>query len=273
MNRLHYITFIISLLLFSGCEEVVDVNLDTAAPRLVVEASINWVKGTEGNVQTIRLTTTTGYYNTEIPQVTDAAVSVTNSAGTVFTFDNVADTGNYTCTNFIPQLGESYTLTVIRGDEVYTAVETLFAVPDIARVEQDNEGGFLGDEVEIRFFFQDNGAENNWYMNRFDTAVLAFPEYDVLDDEFTQGNEMFSILSDEDLAPGDVVDIKLYGTSERFYNYMEILLSVSEGGGGGPFSTTPSTVRGNLVNQTNEANYALGYFRLSEVATLQYTVQ
>jgi len=273
MKKLLYITFILSTFIFTGCEEVIDVDLDTAAPRLVVEASIDWVKGTPGNQQTIRLTTTTGYYATEIPPVSNATVFITNSAGTIFNFTENPGTGYYVCNNFEPVINQAYTLTVIDGDQTYTAVETLYAVPEIGQLQQNNEGGFLGDEIEVRFFFQDNGAEDNWYMTRFDTGIIPYPDYDVEDDNFTQGNEMFSFFSDEDLAAGQVLDIKLYGISQRFYNYMSILLSVSGDGGGGPFSTPPSTVRGNLVNQANEANYALGYFRLSEVDTLQYTVQ
>jgi hypothetical protein len=53
---------------------------------------------------------------------------------------------------------------------------------------------------------------------------------------------------------------------------MGILLPVAEGGAG-PWSTTPVNVRGNIVNQTNHANFALGYFRLCEVDRLEYIVQ
>lgn len=273
MKKLLYITCILSTLVFTGCEEVVDVDLDTAAPRLVVEASINWTKGTAGNEQTVRLSTTAGYYQTEVPAVSNATVFITNSTGTVFNFTETPGTGYYVCNNFEPVINETYTLTVINGDETYTATESLYAVPEIGTIQQDNEGGFLGDEIEVRFFFQDNGAEDNWYMTRFAADVFPYPDYDVEDDNFTQGNEMFSFISDEDFASGQVLDIKLYGISERYYNYMQILLNVAGGGGGGPFETPPATVHGNLVNQTNEANYALGYFRLSEVDALLYTIQ
>jgi len=272
MKKLLYITLILSSLIFTGCEEVVDIDLDTAAPRLVVDASINWVKGTPGNVQSIKLTTTTGYYETEVPAVSNATVFITNSTGAIFNFNEVPGTGTYTCQNFEPQINETYVLTVVNGDQTYTATEKLFAVPEIGDIQQNNEGGFLGDEIEVRFFFQDNGAEDNWYMVRYDTAILPFPEYDIMDDSFTQGNQMFNFFSDEDLASGQLLDIKLFGTSERYYNYMAILLEIS-GGGGGPFATPPSTVRGNLVNQTDEANYALGYFRLSETDVVQYIVE
>jgi len=272
--------YIIHLLLlcfvsfFISCEEVVEVDLNTAPPKLVVDASINWVKGTDGSQQTIKLTTTTGYYSTTIPVVSGAAVFVTNSEGTVFDFIETLGTGEYVCTNFIPEIGETYTLTVINGGQTYTATETLYAVPDIAYTEQDNEGGFLGENVEVRFFFQDEVNVENFYMVRFDAGVLPYPDYDVFDDRFNANNEMFGIFSDEDLAAGQLLNIKLFGVSEQYYNYMAILINLAEGGsGGGPFSTPPVTVRGNVVNQTNEADYALGYFRLSEVDTLDYTVE
>lgn len=262
------------LALFTSCEEVVEVDLTTAPPRLVIDASINWVKGTDGSQQTIKLTTTTGYYDTVIPVVSGATVYVTNSEGTVFDFTETPGTGQYVCNNFIPVIGQTYTLTVINAGQTYTATETLYAVPDILYTTQDNEGGFFNEDIEVRFYFQDEQNVDNFYMVRFDTPVMPYPDYDVFDDRFNTNNEMFGIYSHEDLAPGHLLNIKLYGISERYYNYMFILINLAEGGsGGGPFQTPPSTVRGNIINQTNEDDYALGYFRLSEVDTLDYTVQ
>ena len=84
---------------------------------------------------------------------------------------------------------------------------------------------------------------------------------------------MFNFYSDEDLEPGDVIGIRFHSISQRYYNYIVQLTSIAGGGGGGPFQTPPTTVRGNLVNQNNIDNYALGYFRLCEVEVLEYTIQ
>lgn len=272
MKKIFYILPILTLLLLTSCEEVVDVNLDTAPPRLVVDASLDWIKGTPGNVQTIKLTTTTGYYESEVPVVSNAIVTVANSAGTLFTFTETTGTGEYVCNNFEPIIGETYTLTVITGNQTYTAVETLFPIPDITTVHQVNEGGFLGDETEVRFYFMDDAGADNYYMVRFDTEILPYPDYDVFDDEFTQGNEMFGIFSDDDLEAGQTLGISLFSISQRYKNYMDKLLEIAGGDGGGPFTTTPAGVRGNLVNQTDINNYALGYFRVTQVDTLQYTI-
>lgn len=271
MKKIFYILIVLPLFILTGCEEVVDVDLETAAPRLVVDASIDWIKGTSGNEQTITLTTTTGYYESEVPVVSNAVVTVTNSAGTVYEFTETPGTGQYVCQYFLPEVGETYTLLINYDGQTYTATETLVDVPDITSIAQTDDGGFLGDETEVRFFFNDNADEENYYMSRYIADFLGYPDYDVMEDRFSNGNEMFNFLSDEDMNAGDTIDIRLYGISKQYYNYMAKLLEVADGGG--PFSTTPGKVRGNMVNQTNEDNYALGYFRLGSVYAVTYQVQ
>ena len=274
MNKLFLILSIISVLSLSSCEEVVKVDLDTAAPKLVIDASINWEKGTTGNQQTVKLSTTTGFYSNVIPSVSGAIVYITNASNTVFNFtEDVPNTGLYVCTNFVPIIGENYVLTVNYSGQTYSASEKMIAVPDITTISQRNDAGFNGSDIEVKFNFQDNGMENNSYMSRFLTTVNAFPEYEVFDDRFQQGNQIFGLYINSDLNSGDTIDYTLYGISTQYYNYMNILLGIAGTNGGSPFQTPPATVRGNIVNQTNEDNYCLGYFRLCEVDKLQYVVQ
>jgi hypothetical protein len=274
MKNIKYILLVITGLLLTSCEEVVELDLDTAAPRLVVEASIDWIKGTDGSQQKVKLTTTAGYYDEEVPVVSGATVFITNSTNTIFDFTETPGTGEYVCDNFVPQIGETYVLTVMHDGETYTASETLYAAPDITNVIQDDEGGFLNEDIEIRFFFMDNGLEENYYLAKFNAEVMPYADYDVLEDEFFQGNEMFDFIDHEDFKPGQVVGIKLFGISQRYSEYMNKIISMVEGGAGsGPFQTPPVNVRGNLVNQTKESNFALGYFRLGEVDTVDYTIQ
>ncbi|MBL7712163.1 MAG: hypothetical protein JNL13_06860, partial [Chitinophagaceae bacterium] len=53
---------VLPCVLLLSCTKVVVVDLKTAEPKLVVDASIDWVKGTPGHEQQIKLSTTTGYY-------------------------------------------------------------------------------------------------------------------------------------------------------------------------------------------------------------------
>ena len=262
---------IIGFLIIS-CEDVIDADLNTAAPRLVIDASIDWIKGTAGNEQKIVLSTTTGYYSPTFPSVSGAVITVTNTAGIIFTFAESGTTGEYICTDFQPLMGDSYQMKIVLNGETYTATETLTPAPDIMEtIEQDNDGGF-GDEKEITFYYQDDPAVRNYYLFGVRSQRVAFPQYEVEDDEDSQGNIVPEYYSHEDLKPGDVVNIRLYGISEHYYNYMNKLI-IASGAEAGPWPATPSAVRGNIVNQSNSQNFAFGYFRAAEVAIRDYTIQ
>jgi len=259
---------------FTSCEDVVNVDLEEAAPRLVVDAAINWQKGTAGNTQKIKLSTSTGYFNSSIPTVSGAVVNIKNSLGTTFDFlETTPGTGEYICSTFIPTLNETYTLTVVANGQTLTATETLKPVPQIDKIEQQIKPGFgdEGDVIEVRTYFTDSGFTHDFYMVRFKATHKAIPEFNIDDDEFFQGNQVFALYRDEDLEVGDQLDITLYGISERYSNYMNILLGIADGGG--PFSVPPATLRSNIVNQTDFDNYVFGYFTLSETDHINYTVE
>jgi hypothetical protein len=97
--------------------------------------------------------------------------------------------------------------------------------------------------------------------------------YYVDEDEFFNGNEFFSISQNDELEPGDQIEISHYGISKTYYNYMSVLVSIAGNNGGGPFQSPPATVRGNIINTTDAANYPLGYFSLSEADNISYTVE
>jgi len=260
-------------LFFTGCEEVVDIDLDTAPPKLVIEAAINWEKGTPGAQQTIKLTTTAGYFEGKVPTVSGATIFVKNSAGKQFNFVEVPTTGRYVCNNFEPVIDQTYTLTVINGENTYTASETLKSVAPIARIEQNNEGGFTGKDIEIRAYYNDPADINNFYMYKYVYSNKITSNYYVDEDKFFQGNEFFSSSDDDELKAGDKIELTHYGISKQYYNYMSILVSIAGSNVGGPFQSPPATVKGNIINTTDKANYPLGYFSLSETVSAKYTIQ
>lgn len=267
------ILIILSLILFTSCEEVVDVDLVTAPPRLVIDAAINWEKGTSGSSQTIKLTTTTGYYQQQIPKVSGATVTVTNSSNTVFNFVEAPNTGNYVCTNFMPVLNENYTLKVTYNGQSYTASEKLLPTPNILDTEQKNDLGINNDEIGLKINFKDIGNQRNYYLFRVDSDLNPFPEYQIVDDQFTDGNKMSWLYSHKDLVKDKKIYFTQYGVSENYNNYIKLIINASTGTINGPFQTIPTKARGNIINTTDEDNYALGYFRLGEIAKSNYTIQ
>jgi hypothetical protein len=272
-----YIAIIITSLSITSCEDVINVDLDTADPKLVIDAVINWQKGTAGNEQKIKLSTTTSFFSDLIPAATGATVTITNTSSPLAilsVFNEIGTTGEYVCSTFDPVLNDEYKLTVVYNGQTFTSIAALFPTPAIESTKQTLIPGFGGAEVyKVEFFFQDNGAEDNFYLVGVRNSNIAFPEYDVLSDEFFQGNLMFGLYIDEDLKKDDVLELSVQGISEKYNNYMSKLLSISGGTGGSPFATPPATLRGNIVNQTNPNEYPLGYFHLSEIDTKTYTIE
>ncbi|MGB7841335.1 MAG: DUF4249 family protein, partial [Salinimicrobium sp.] len=146
------------LILIAGsllsCEDVVDVDLEEAAPRLVVEASLLWDIENDKDVQYIRLTTTTPYFESDLTPAKGATVSVYNEDGTEFLFEEEKD-GLFKNDEIEPLPEEAYKLVITYQDEVYEATEQYKTTPKLEYVEQNNEGGFTGDDIELKIFYQD----------------------------------------------------------------------------------------------------------------------
>ncbi|WP_318344920.1 DUF4249 domain-containing protein [Flagellimonas baculiformis] len=278
MKALKKIIFAMIIIVFASCEDVVDVEVQDGTTRLVVEASLNWEKGTEGNQQTIRLSESTPFFGTGTnTQVTGASVVVTNdSSGDEFVFIDQGN-GEYLSTTFEPVLNQTYSLRIEHNGEVYTATETMTPVTDITDIFQNREEGFNDEELEVHVVFNDPEEEGNNYLFKFYREGDLLPSLEVGEDRFLNGNEIdwwYEIEEDEDeniepFQPGDVLQIEMYGISRPYYDYIKIL--VEQLGGTGLFESTPVTVRGNCINETNPENYAFGYFRLTEVVKASYT--
>ncbi len=273
--------FLLSLVVtFYSCEDVIEVDVPTADPRLVIEASLDWEKGTQGNNQTIKLSMSTPYYDTTPVPVSGAVVTVTNDTnGTVYNFIDQED-GTYAISNFEPIIGHAYTLDVSYDNENYTATEKMFAVPDFNRIEQSFDMGFNEDALAVTYYWDDPADEENYYLSSFQVEGDLFQELEDISDEFTNGNEMFNFYEKDDddgdedgyFQPGDVVDISLHGISETYYNFIRLLIEQYDSDGG-PFSSNSAQIRGNCINPTNPENFAFGYFRVTEVVRATYTIK
>jgi len=267
MKKLAYILFFFGML--TSCEDVIDVDLNDSQPRLVIDASFDKEEDSNQVMARVRLTTTKPFFSEQSSVVEDATVRVITEEGFVINLEYFRE-GLYTAP-FPVETNKDYILEIIYKDETYTATEQLELVPSLEFVEQNDEGGFTGDEIELKAFFTDPANENNFYF--FEGFSDRGAVYDTFFDEFFNGNSIFGFYTAEDLEAGDDVRFRLYGVDEQFYNFMFTLLQQSTDQSGGPFETQPATVRGNVVNITNPENFPLGYFRISEVSKLSYTVQ
>ena len=267
-------------MLFVACTEVIDVDVPVAEPRLVIEASIDWEKGTSGNTQTIKLSTSTPYFNeNKNNEATNATVNVTDkTTNQEFTFVDQQN-GEYVCVDFVPVVNHTYSLNINYNEEDYTAEETLMSVTEISRIEQSTEDGFDDEAIELNMYVPDPVDEENYYLVRFhEEGNLLSKLFDVKD-EFVNGNEMKFFIeklddddtNEEEFVAGDLIHLNLYGISEAYFNYIRLLIEQTQAGD--IFSTIPVAIKGNCINTTTPNNYAFGYFRLTQVVKEDYTIQ
>ncbi|MEP6931894.1 MAG: DUF4249 domain-containing protein, partial [Flavobacterium sp.] len=126
-----FVFFSLLFVLFaSSCEDVVNLDLETGDPKIVIDAEIIWKKGTTGSEQVIKISKMAPYYSAVTPKVSGAQVRVENSTGDVFTFTE-SGPGLYVCTNFVPVLNMEYTLHVEAEGQILTAVEKLTSATPI----------------------------------------------------------------------------------------------------------------------------------------------
>ncbi|MFV0571519.1 MAG: DUF4249 domain-containing protein [Xanthomarina gelatinilytica] len=277
----YILALLVGSITFFGCEDVIDVDVPTAQSRLVVEASLDWEKGTIGNAQSIALSMSTPFFDTDQnTRVTGAIVRVINQdSGEVFPFNDNND-GTYSTSSFVPILNDTYRLEILYNGETYEATETLMSVSDINEVNQSIEGGFDDELLELNLYFTDPANIENFYLIKYEVEGDLFPYLEDVSDEFTDGNEIHDFLEKEDdedgeevpFEAGNVVNISLYGISEQYYNFIRLLIE-QHGSQGDPFSSNAAQIRGNCINTSNPDNYAFGYFRLTEKDTATYTFE
>ena len=242
-----------------ACEEVIELDLNTAPPRLAIDARLK-MNPNEQFIQRVKLSLTGGFYDENTTVVTTATVElldITNS--TTYTFVHNADTPGHYLLDFTPSLDIEYKLIIHYDNEVYeSSVEQLMPTVPIDSLVQGNETLFQGDEKEVLVTITDDGTRDDFYIFDF-----GFNLFLATKDEFYQGNPFtFSYFYDE-LEAGDTAEISIYGADEAYFNFMTAIIEQTEDGGS-PFKTTPSTVRGNMYNTTNPNHYPMGYFSIGE---------
>lgn len=267
MKKLYIIPILI-VLIFSSCEKVIDVDVPSIPPKLIIDASFE-VFFDESPVSAktvVKLNESADYFDSSIPAVSNATVFLTNlSDNSVINFSDANADGEYEpSSSFIPADNIEYELTVIHNNETYKGKATKVKSTPIIDVKQGDGTLFSGNETEINVKIQDELNEENYYFFDFSNN-----NFSVIEDRFFDGQEyeVPNFYSEDDIILPTAVNIRMLGISKEYFTYLRILLSQSGQGGGGPFETVPTSLLGNMINTTNGDNFPLGYFHIAETDT------
>lgn len=276
------------LLLTMGCEDVIEVDLPTGQPRLIVEALMRVNINEEFIPVEVKVSTTNNFFE-EIPvtkaesivilmeELDDNGVVIQSFSSSLA--EKEPNTGIYApdphfssdqrISTVILQENIDFSLIIRHNGRTYLAKTKYVPTNPIDTLLQGNGTLFGGDETEVVVAFTDDVSRDDFYLFNFD-----FNEFLVTEDEFYQGQQFeFSYFYDQKLESGREIDISIMGIDEEFYNYMNQLI-VQSGETQGPFQTPVATVRGNIFDVTDLDNidvfdnvdqpnvYPLGYFAI-----------
>jgi len=256
------IPVIVSASLLLSCEDVIQVNLKNAAPRIVIEGSISNLSDTVF----IQVHRSTDYFTpTAIASVNDAVVSVTDSAGTLHPLTNIAD-GLYAGVNIKSKPGDIFNLAVTDAGVNYAASATMPVLVQIEDLYIDKNPDRL-DEDRVNILIDDPAGIANYYMVdvfRNDTILNSGNHFILYTDKYFDGKKNYLQISGRRLdirsfTPGDKIRVRLRNTERIMYDYFDILRSITDGGQILSVST-PSNPPNNIDNG------AMGYFGVWSVS-------
>lgn len=268
------------LALAAGCTRLVSVEVDEGPKRLVVEGRI------ELGVpfQRIVLSTTDVFSSPSAPPpATGAVVFVTDDRGHRCDYLEAASpSGIYFC-DFVPEAGATYTLTIDYEGERYQASAALQSGPPIDSLyfKYEEKGIGRGDAgFRAVLDYTDPAGTPNYYLWEMYIDGIQWISVDpgnqfriISEDRFYDGGRVtgFEPFDEKVLDPGQTIRMRQIALSQDEFRYYTALFEQTAGGGG-PFSTPPSSLRGNVANLTAPEHRALGYFSAGRVAERIATV-
>ncbi len=285
--RFHAIYGLLLVWFLSACEDVIDVDVPSEEPRLIVEGLIRVDTTKRFLPIKIKVTETNSFFEevpiTELERILiliqEEEDGIFSSAEDVILKELTPGTGIYEPDTI--GVDERVPVSVIENDKLlfslilehkgkrYIAQTRYVPTVPIDEVEQGTGSLLDGDETEVKVTFTDDPEQDNYYLFDFD-----FNEFLVTKDEFYKGQQFtFSYFYDREFEFGQEIEISIMGSDQQFFNYMNLILEQTDQDFGF-FETPRTTVRGNVFDITGLDNinildntdrpddFPLGYFAI-----------
>lgn len=296
-KRIAPITFsVLAICIFFSCEKVINPDLQSASPVLVVEA---WLNNKPGK-QTIQLTKTQPYFDTSTPVgVTGATVVVTDDLNNVFTFtDDGTNSGTYQWTPPAGQsfgaVGRKYALTVQANGEIFQAVSEMRRTTSVDSITFSVKPDFqFPDNSSIAEFWATDpvGSGDTYWIRAYKNGVLLNKPSEItvaFDAGFSAGGDFDGATfippirnainpvdqdpkkSNANLPPyvsGDSVYVEIHSiTLEAFDHLQQVIIQTQRNGGFGALFARPiENVSCNIFNSNPKGSPVVGFFNVSAV--------
>lgn len=257
-----FVLFVLLVFIFPACQKVINIDLNEAAPHIVIEGLI-----TDGDgPYTVKISKSGSYFNQpELPPVSGAQVIISDDEGTVDTLKEIT-AGIYMTSLMRGIPGRTYTLKVSAENKDYTGSSTMHshvAIDSLRLIKDDSQRfGFRTDtreemHKEIHCYFKDPEEKNFYRIKVITNDSTEASHYRLYDDQYTNGQE--TDLRVAHPKSGDITTILLYSLDGGTFEYYRTLEDIIDSN---PiFGSTPANPN------TNLSNGALGYFGAGAVSS------
>ena len=237
---------------FVSCERIIDIDLNEANPKIVIEANLsNRTRSCQ-----VKITRTGSYFSAYTPNIVSGAKITLSNNKSSYSFFEETD-GIYTMNTTSKLLPGTYKLLVEADGEKYEAVSVM---PNPVLIN------YLGSEYAQKTYFQDAGYrinyglvdpandENYYRVKYFVNGELQNEgdDYFLISDELFNGNPVEMQLYGKRFEEGSRVVVELMSIDKNTYDYFNTLINVVEQ------ELTESAAPANP--KSNFSNGALGYF-------------
>lgn len=260
--KLNKILLFLLVIFAYSCEKVIQVDLNSAAPQVVIEGDIT---NAAGSYQ-VRISKTVNFSSGNVfPPVSQAVVKITDDTGAI---DSLIETspGTYITRSITGKPGKTYTLSVTVEGKQYSAVSTMPQPINLDSVTIEKTKIFNNTHVSAVVNFKDPIGLGNYYQFTEYLNGKLLPEVFALEDRLSDGKYVSrALFSDSsDFKDGDNIAVKMYCIDKNVYDYIRTFRRVTNNGNQ---SASPANPISNL------SNGALGYFSAHTTQTKQVTVR
>ena len=258
-----YLFGIIVLFSTIACQDVIELDLDTAEPRLVIEGVLDATAGTA----TVTLQRTKGFYESnDIDYLSGASVVLRREDGEAIEIPEV-EVGRYILTNQTYTPGEQYELEITVEGITYRATSTI-PIPVALDSLEVNAGPSAGPNagasiLNARFVDPQPGTDNFYRIRSQENGELLDDVYTLLDDGTTTDIELDVVIF-HPYEAGSLATVTLLSCDFGYYEYFRQLSTLTANG---PNSVTPFNPVGNFGEEV------LGYFGSVQTSTRSVVVE
>lgn len=255
--KLKRILILLFITIFWSCEEIIQVDINSSDPQIIIEAKLSNLIERNG----IYITESTDFYNpNEYKKITDAAVTIFDDKGNSFIIEEISP-GVYQHPNLVSIPNNIYTIDIHHKNKKYTASSSapepilLDSLSYELRPRPFQDKKFL----ELHVHFQDDESISNFARFVVYKNGEKINRIFIYDDRLTNGNEIdfffFNFDEDEEFQSGDSITVELETINEQIHTYFRTLRRVAARSFGGPFG--PAAPSNPISNWDNNA---FGYF-------------